>query len=248
MKRKLILILLFFSSFYSFAQEEWDDDYSEEYKEKKENALDQYPIFAGVYPSFSLPILDFRENMNHVGLGGGVEFLVNLNNSPFLAGVASTISNYGHESLAFIDPEGFELAWKTNSSLWDMHFLLQIEPPFGRNFQPYIQGKVGFNHFFTITRLVDETSGGDDGTLERIVDDNSWGLSYGGAIGGLFPLDDNWRYMLNARATYLKGRGVSYYAKQDTFTIVGDSLDAFDLVESSVDILRLELGVLVYLR
>jgi len=248
MKKKLLLFALIFCALQAFTQEGWKEDYRDDYKEEKDNKLDQYPIFAGIHPSFSVPLLDFKENMNRIGLGGGIEFLVNLNNSPFVAGIASTISNYGHESLGFIDPDGFELAWKTNSSLWDMHFLLQVEPPFGRNFQPYIQGKIGFNHFFTITRLVDETTGGDDGTLERIVDDNSWGLSYGGAIGGLFPLDQNWRYMLNARVSYLKGRGVSYYAKQDSFTIVGDSLDAFDLVDSAVDLLRLEVGVLVYIR
>jgi len=245
MKKKLLLLILVFCALQAYTQEEWEEDYREEYEEKK---LDQYPIFAGIHPSFSIPLLDFQENMSRVGLGGGVEFLVNLNNSPFAAGIASTISNFGHESLSFVDNEGFELAWKTNSSLWDMHFLLQIEPPLGRKFQPYVQGKIGFNHFFTITRLVDETSGGDDGTLERLVDDNSWGLSFGGAVGGLFPLDNDWRYMLNARVSYLKGRGVSYYAKRETFTIVGDTLDAFDLMESAVDLVRLEVGVLVYLR
>ncbi len=242
MKKLFLLFPLFIYSFLGLAQY-GQEDYTTEDKE-----VDQYPIFIGLHSGLSIPLLDFKDNMGNLGVGGGLEFLVNINNSPLLLGVASTIANYGHESLQFVDPEGFELAWKTNSSLWDLHAVVQIEPPFGRKFQPYLQGKIGFNHFFTITRLVDVTSGGDDGTLERIVDDNSMGLSYGGAIGGLFPLDRDWRIMLDARVSYLRGQASSFYAKQDSFTILGDTLDAFDLFESTVNMVRLEVGVLVYLR
>ena len=45
--------------------------------------------------------------------------------------------------------------------------------------QPYISGQFGFNHFFTASRLVDPDAD-EDNTLERFVDDNSWGWSYGG--------------------------------------------------------------------
>ena len=241
MKFFFLFIPLFIYSFLGLAQSD-QNEYTSTEKE-----VDQFPIFIGIHPSLSLPLLDFKDNMGKVGLGGGVEFLVNINNSPILVGAASTIANYGHESLEFIDNEGFELAWKTNSSLWDLHAVVQIEPPLGLEFQPYIQGKVGFNHFFTITRLVDITNGGDDGTLERLVDNNSTGLSYGGAIGGLFPLDQDWRIMLNASVSYLKGSQVSFYAKQDNFSIAGDTLEAFDLFDSTVDMVRLEVGVLVYL-
>lgn len=248
MKNILFCFFLVYPIVFLFSQEKWEEDYEEDLMEENENKVDQYPLFLGVYPSLSIPLLNFQENMNRLGKGGGIEILVNLQNSPFLIGVASTISNYGHESLSFIDNDGFELAWKTNSSLWDLHAVLQIEPPIGKNFQPYIQGKVGFNHLFTITRLVDMNLGGDDGTLQRLVDDNSWGLSYGGTIGGLIPLDQNWRFMLNPRISYLRGREVSFYAKRDSFNIVGDTLDAFDYFESTVDMIRVEVGVLVYIR
>jgi len=236
MRKKYLLLIFIICSITLLAQE------------KEEKQIDQFPMFIGLHPSLSIPLLDYRESMNNVGVGGGIEYLVNINNSPILLGVASTISNYGHASREYIDNDGFELAWKTNSSLWDTHLVLQIEPPFAANFQPYVQGKIGFNHFFTITRLVDNGNNSqDDGTLERYVDDNSWGMSYGGAIGSLFPLDANWRFMLNARLSYLRGREVSYFSKRDTFTLTGDTLDAFSFTESTVDMLRLEVGMLMYI-
>lgn len=216
-------------------------------REDVQESVDAYPIFAGIYPALTIPLADYKSNVTNVGLGGGIEFLVNLNQSPFYVGLASSISNYGNETLNFLD-NGVELAWKTNTSFWDAHFVVQFEPPFKSNFQPYIMGKFGFNHLFTITRLVDTTSSSDDGTLQRDVDDQSWGLSYGGAVGALIPLDKNWLFMLNPRISYLKGSNVSYYAKQENFSLNGDTLGAFALSESTIDLLRIEVGILVYLR
>ena len=219
----------------------------DEYQEFSEDITpDRFPIFAGLYPSLSVPIADFGTNMDKLGFGGGVQFLMNLNQSPFSIGVTSNIANFGNETLEFIDAEGFESAWKTNSSLWDGHFLIQFEPPIGTNFQPYIIGQAGFNHFFTITRFVDV--GGDGETLDRYVDDNNWGYSYGGAVGTLIPLEPSWRFMLDVRASYLKGADASFYSKTPNATILGDTLDAFELRESPVDLVRFSVGVLAYLR
>lgn len=220
---------------------------AQDYLEDDKPITDRFPIFIGVYPSLSLPSLDFGDQVSNVGLGGGLEFLVNLDQTPFYAGLSANIANYGHESLDFVDSDGFELTWKTNSSLWDTHLLLQFEPPFKYNFQPYISAKIGFNHFFTVTRLIDNSTE-DTETLERYVDDNSWGLSYGATLGTLIPFDKDWRYMLNARVSYLRGTNVSYYAKQNSFTLNGDTLSAFNLEESRIDLFRIEVGVLVYLR
>ena len=219
-----------------------------DYNDSDDSNIDRYPIFLGLHPTVSIPIGNFGDNTNRVGLGGGFEFLINLNQTPFYMGIASTFSNLGHEAYDFVDPNGFELVWKTNSSLLDGHFLIQYEPPFKANFQPYLMAKIGVNHFFTISRLIDEVTGDENDILERYVDDNSTGLSYGGAIGTLIPLDKNWRAMLNIRASYLKGANASYYSKLADFTVAGDSLDAFDLMESDIDMIRLEVGVLVYLR
>lgn len=220
----------------------------ETYREDlEENTVDQFPMFIGIYPSVSAPIGAFNKNMNRAGFGGGIEFLVNIKQTQFYAGFASNIANYGNETLEFVDSDGFTLDWKTNSSLWDNHLLIQYEPLMKKEFQLYVQGKIGMNHFFTVTKLVDEETEGGNEVLERFVDGKSTAFSYGGAIGALIPLDEDWNFMLDIRASYLRGTNASYYSKLNNFTILGDTLDAFDLQESTTDMLRLEVGVLAYL-
>ena len=238
--KKTLLFLLLLSSILLSAQEE-EQDFAEE------NTSDRFPIFLGIYPTLSIPLADFKTNMDKLGYGGNLEFLINMNQSPFLVGLSSSIFNFGNEKLDFVDNEGFELVWKTNSSLWDGHLVVQFEPLIEKNFQPYIMGKLGFQHFFTITRLVDKEFQ-DDNPLERYVDDNSWGWSYGGAVGLLVPLDKGWRIMLNARAAYQKGSEATYYAKLDNYSVQGDTLNAFERKESAVDMLQVSIGVLAYLR
>ena len=63
----------------------------------------------------------------------------------------------------------------------------------------------------------------------------------------MIPLDKDWHFMLDIRASYLRGTNASYYSKLNNFTIVGDTLDAFDLKESTTNMLRLEVGVLFYI-
>ncbi len=238
--KKSILLLFFLYSLQSFSQ----DIYREE---SEENTTDQFPMFIGIYPSISIPVGAFSDNMNRIGLGGGFEFLVNIKQTQFYAGFASNIANYGNETLEFIDTDGFTLDWKTNSSLWDNHLLVQYEPLMKQEFQLYVQGKIGINHFFTVTKLVDEETGGENEVLERFVDGKSTTFSYGGSIGALIPLDKEWHFMLDLRASYLRGTNASYYSKLNNFTIVGDTLDAFDLQESTTNMLRFEVGVLFYI-
>ena len=235
MKKKLLFLFLLYS-IQILAQEDF-----------KENTGDQFPIFIGLYPSISAPIGAFDDNMNRAGFGGGIEFLVNIKQTQFYAGFASNIANYGNETFEFIDSDGFTLDWKTNSSLWDNHLLVQYEPRMKPEFQLYVQGKIGLNHFFTVTRLVDEETDGENEVLERFVDGQSTTFSYGASIGTLIPLDKDWHFMLDIRASYLKGANASYYSKLNNFTILGDTLDAFDLQESTTNMLRLEVGVLAYL-
>jgi len=242
-KSILFLVLCIGCSFFVHAQDdtEWLED-------EEETTPIKYPMFFGLSFQTLLPQSTFGEKMTQPGYGGQLEYLVNLNQSPLYAGFASAIANFGNEVYDFTDVDGFDLKWKTNSVLWSSHLILRFEPKMTFPIQPYLSGQFGFNHFFTATRLVEP--GADDNPLERFVDDKSWSASYGGSLGILIPFDKDWRTMLDIRATYLKGGENSFYTKkQETFTIVDDSLDAFDLVStSSVDIIGLQIGVLFFIE
>ena len=124
---------------------------------------------------------------------------------------------------------------------------MHLEPQVNLPFQPYFRGQLGFNHFFTVSRLIDPEI--DDNPLERFVDDNAWGVSYGGLVGFLIPLDKNWHYMLDLKGTYLRGSRSSYYSKLATdVNIVEDSIEAFELQESVVDMIGLSIGVLIFIE
>jgi len=174
MKKFIFLFLLCIGcSFSTLAQE--DVEWTEE-----ETTPIKYPMFIGASFQTLIPQSTFGEKMTQLGYGGQLEYLINLNQSPFYAGFATAIANFGNEIYDFIDPQGFDLQWKTNSLLWSSHLLLRYEPKITFPVQPYLSGQLGFNHFFTATRLVDPEA--DDNPLERFVDDKSWGLSYGGSL------------------------------------------------------------------
>ena len=88
----------------------------------------KYPMFIGLTGQILFPINEFADKMQQPGYGGQLEFLVNLNQSPFYAGFVSSIANFGNEVFDFTDVDGFDLKWKTNSSLWSSHLKLHFEP------------------------------------------------------------------------------------------------------------------------
>lgn len=233
-------MLLFVGAFIPmFGQEEWD--------EEEESEPIKYPCFIGLTLQTLLPRSTFDEKMNGIGYGGKLEFLVNLNQTPWYVGFSSSFNNFGREVLEFQDAEGFDLKWKTNSQLWSSHFKVRFEPPTNFVVQPYLNGQVGFNHFYTASKLVDPEVE-EDRILERYVDDKAWGLSYGGSIGLLIPLDKQWLYMLDLRCTYLRGSDSSFYTKIDNVTVTEDTIEAFQLEEAPIDMMGLQIGVLIFLE
>ena len=90
--KKSILFLFLCCSFSILAQD--DVDYIDE---ATESTPIKYPMFGGLSFQTLLPISTFGEKMNQPGYGGQLEFLVNLNQTPFYAGFTSSIANFGNE-------------------------------------------------------------------------------------------------------------------------------------------------------
>jgi len=96
MKKSILLLLLWGSALSMFAQEMEDF-------EATETVPIKYPMFGGLSFQTLLPISTFGEKMSQPGYGGQLEFLVNLNQSPFYAGFATSIANFGNEVYDFTD-------------------------------------------------------------------------------------------------------------------------------------------------
>lgn len=204
------------------------------------------PLFLGGYFQTFLPQGDFKDKMGRPGYGGHLHFMVKVRDSPAYLGISTGIYNFGREVLEFVDNEGYELEWKTNSSLWNTHLTTRFEPPMDFYIQPYMEVKAGFDHFFTTTRLVDPEA--EDETLERYVDNKDWNFSYGGSAGILIPLDKEWHFMLDISASYLRGTNARFFAKKDNFTIDEDTIDAFELRQSAINMIGLQIGVLAFIN
>ena len=71
---------------------------------------------------------------------------------------------------------------------------------------------------------------------------------YGGSVGFLIPLDKDWLYMLDIKGTYLRGSRSSYYSKLSDVEVMEDSIEAFELQESVVDMLGISVGVLIFIE
>jgi len=139
----------------------------------------------GVNFSLGFPQSEFKDNVDQIGLGGFGHFAYNFRNSPLALGLSLGFLVYGSETreepLSIAIPEVYVDVTTTNN-IFLCHFLVRIQPPVGK-FRPYLDGLIGFNNFYTNTRVHSQRSSEDD-TIARTNIHNDLAFSYG-AGGGL---------------------------------------------------------------
>ncbi|NNF06155.1 MAG: hypothetical protein HKN21_05290, partial [Candidatus Eisenbacteria bacterium] len=162
-------------------------------------------------------------------------------------GVGADILVYGSETTKVRLPlvEDFEL--NTDNNLAGF-FLFGQYRPFAGPIQPYVEGRVGFNYFWTESKLEDKDFF-DDGEVARETNYDDFTTFYGGGGGILIQLSEGNRVegkpgvFLDLKATYLQG-GEAEYLTEGDIEIIND-IPVFNASKSETDRATYEIGVVL---
>jgi hypothetical protein len=204
------------------------------------------------YPSIQLggafhmgvPMDDFRDNLDQLGIGAGGFAIFNVNDSPLNIGIELAGLGFDSEQLRYQAEIGgflrrYEL--RTTSSAFLGHALVRFQPNVNFAIKPYVDGMLGFKNLFTRTTLTDEDL---NETVDSGNDQRDWALSYGGAVGVQVAFSRAANLVLDLRCTYLQGSNASYLVRrEETGVNIEDPIDAFEERTSPTTLLIPQIGI-----
>jgi hypothetical protein len=193
----------------------------------------------GLSGQVGIPTNNFRENTQAVGGGFNINAYFPFSPKvPIFLGLNFGYMLYGsnqqqiNQSLNVTTSGGqvissipVNLGISTNNNLINGLASLRFKAPLA-TIQPYVEGAVGFNYFYTRTKITDQTpnrlfTGGNNpnnpnqsNVINARTQINSWVLSYGG--GGGFMIKLGASTFLDLRVLYLIGGRADYYDRSQT--------------------------------
>ena len=173
----------------------------------------------GINFIIGMPQKEFKENVDRIGFGTGIEGLYYLTPAiPFGIGVNLGFLNYGKETrnapLSTTIPDVTVKVDRTNN-IGNFHLLLRLTQNFS-NFSPYFDLLIGGSYLFTETKVINRRNN-QEFASDKNFDDWAFSYGYGGGVkikifnatdettGRLVPifLDIKGRYLLGSEAEYL---------------------------------------------
>lgn len=138
-------------------------------------------IQAGLDLQFGVPQGEFNQQLDKPGWGIGFRTGYRFPNTPVMLGLDFGFMNFGvdkrEEPLSTTIPD-LRVEVENRYNLFNGNLLLRLIPP-EATFRPFLDGLVGFNHFFTETILRERGRSGSDGERLRDTNFKDTSLSYG---------------------------------------------------------------------
>ena len=193
----------------------------------------------------------FRSNIDRTIIGGSASFLYRLPRSPFLVGASLAFLNYGCESREeFFSPEIPEV-WvdvTTANNIFNATFLFRIQPLHGP-VEPYVEGLLGLNHFYTETTIYDQEYSDDDDEIASTVHLRDTAFCFGAGAGvmvNILGFSQNGRRIgsglyLDLALRYFKGGRAEYMGEGDL--VRGDGFLEYYVRESTTDLVKTTIGL-----
>jgi hypothetical protein len=204
---------------------------------------------AGGHFMLGFPQGEFKENVDHTGLGGDFYFAYHFPKSIISAGISFGFLIYGSETreepLSPNIPELIVDVTTTNSILL-CHAFIRVQPHEGL-VRPYVDGLVGLNYLTTDTSIGNNGSGGSHISSNNY---NDLAFSYGvggGAMASLLQVrrKDSGRRLfsidLDVGARYLQGGEAEYLKKGSVHREGGVVI--YDVYRSKTNLLKAYIGV-----
>ena len=203
---------------------------------------------AGINFTLAFPQGEFKDNINRLGYGGSLQFLIFNPTSVMPASLGLNVGyiNYGSESrrspFSYTNPDVTVDVDRTNN-LVNFHLLFQVISPTG-SVRPYVEGLFGGSYLFTETSI--KSRGNEEVASSTNFDDFAWNYGAGGGvmilltdeieeINSLF-LDLKVRYLFGSEAEYLKEGSV----------IIDNGNVTYNVSKSKTDLITLNIGVVAY--
>jgi hypothetical protein len=139
---------------------------------------------AGINFTLAFPQGEFKDNINRLGYGGSLQFLI-FNPSPAMPaslGLIVGYINYGSESRrsAFSNPiPDVTVDVDRTNNLVNFHLLFQVISPTG-SVRPYVEGLFGGSYLFTETSI--KSRGDEEVASSTNFDDFAWNYGAGGGV------------------------------------------------------------------
>lgn len=225
------------------------------------NALSQEVQF-GLDFQVGVPQGEFKDQLDdQLGVGVGGMFGYRFANTPFLVGVDLGFMNFGTETrdepFSTTIPD-VRVEVENSYNLFHGDLLFRVIP-YNLAVRPYLDGLVGFNYFFTQTKIRERGRQNADDAIATDTNFRDTTLSYG--LGGgvkfrVFSGDTavnngeqvNMPYdiHINLGARYMFGREAEYLQPG---SIVRDDQGnvEFDVLQSTTDLLHFKIGISVSL-
>lgn len=213
------------------------------------------PIYPKETPSFffefnvplAIPQEAFGREMDKNGFGFGLGLMAKPQKLPFKLGINADFIFYDRERIRVEDQIGgftrkFNLRTRTSSFL--THAVVRFQPNLDFIIQPFIEANIGFHALTTRSRLSDTNNTDSSNNTEASNRDSfDGGLSYGGVVGVTVRLLKKEEVYLNVQCAYYKRSEAEYHVRKDNPIINDNSLDAFELRRSTIDLLMPKIGV-----
>lgn len=208
----------------------------------------------GLTANLLLPQGEFQETIDAVG--GGISFYggYQFRGSPLYLGAEIGLANFGTDSRT--EPwsstiPDLKMNVDNNYNLFHGHLVGRVQPQ-RTAFQPFIEGLVGFNYFFTETTV---SSRGGANANEPIASDTNYddsSLSYGVGAGVQFLVSRfesdgvRGKFYMSLSGRYLRG-GEASYLKKGSIEITENSQVIYNPMQSRTDMFLISLGFIVKL-
>ena len=197
-----------------------------------------------------VPLGVFSDRLDdELAVGGGGALLFPLGNKPLWVGFDVSWMQFDHETLEYtelIDGLQIPFSWRASNNLLMYYGFLRYKPQVNLPVQPYLEGWIGWNRFYTRSVITDEDL---DEVVETDREHKDWTIGYGGAAGLEIILSYEFGIALDLRALYLRSSAVDFYGRRSpepaTFD---DPLEVFELRNSSASMILPMIGVTVLLN
>jgi len=197
------------------------------------------------------PIGEFKNQIDKgVMLGKGVSIFYRLKKMPIDLGLRFGDFSYDHVRRKFDGK-----VQKTKCKIWNWYGAFRFEPQIKFPVQPYFEGSLGVNRFYTKTYtkqigayflsvLFDEDI---DVRFDKASLNSDWGMTYGSAIGFYYYFDKEYNSALDVQVGFRTSNAGRFYIKNDRSIIQEEPLDNYEERNGAMSMISLKIGLSLFI-
>ena len=202
----------------------------------------------------TFPVGAFRNQFDGLPVGKGIGIYYRLKKYPVNVGLRFgdlVIDRMKRNFQDTLDGEDFptDLREILKSRVWIWYGAVRFEPVLPLPFQPYFEGALGPQRFFTRRRLRETGirfgEDEDSGDIVREALHSDWGWAFSGAVGMKISLYRNYLNSLDLQVGYRQGTTAEFHVKTGNSRNLPDLLDNFELKESPVSMIFFKIGLAI---